>query len=82
VKISVYIPKELEEPLRVEAAEAGESPSIFLQGLVRERLGRGSRTFSDDFAALAGSWEDTRTAAEIIRDLEENRRDAARQMLG
>ena len=82
MKISVYIPKELEEPLRTEAAEAGESPSMFLQSLVRERFERGSRTFSDDFAALAGSWEDTRTVTEIVRDLEDNRRNAARPMLG
>ena len=82
MKISVYIPRELEEPLRTAAADARESPSMFLQSLVRERIERGSRIFSDDFAALAGSWEDTRTAAEIVRDLEENRRNAARPMLG
>jgi hypothetical protein len=81
VKISVYIPKDLEGPLREEAAEAGDSPPLFLQSLVRERLERPKRTFSEEFAALAGSWEDDRSAAEIVRDIEESRTSAARSTL-
>jgi hypothetical protein len=81
VKISVYIPKELEEPLREEAAEAGESPTLFVQSLVRERLGRRNREFSEAFAARAGSWEDDRSVAEIVRDIQESRTSAVRSGL-
>jgi hypothetical protein len=81
VKISVYIPKELEEPLREEAAEAGESPTLFVQSLVRERLGGRNKEFSEAFAALAGSWEDDRSVAEIVRDIEESRTSAVRSGL-
>jgi hypothetical protein len=81
MKISVYFPKELEEPLRDEAAEAGESPSMFLHSLLRARLVRGQGVFSDAFVALAGCWEDTRSAAEIVRDIEESRASARRSPL-
>jgi hypothetical protein len=81
MKISVYVPKELEEPLREEAAEAGESPPLFLQSLLRERLQGRRKSFSEEFAALAGSWEDDRPADEIIRDIEESRRSSHRSAL-
>lgn len=81
MKISVYVPKELEEPLREEAAEAGESPPLFVQSLLRERLHSRRRSFSEEFAALAGSWEDDRPAEEIIRDIEKNRQSAHRSAL-
>lgn len=81
MKISVYVPKDLEEPLREEAAEAGASPPLFVQALLRERLEVRSRTFSKEFAALAGSWEDDRSAAEIVRDIEQSRRSADRTAL-
>ena len=81
MKISVYIPQDLEESLRDRAAEAGKSPSIFLQSLLRERLEAGHETFSDAFAALAGSWEDTRSAAQIVCEIEESRRSAERALL-
>jgi hypothetical protein len=81
MKISVYVPKELEEPLREEAAEAGESPPLFVQSLLRERLQGRRKSFSKEFAALAGSWEDNRPAEEIIRDIEESRQSAHRPAL-
>jgi hypothetical protein len=81
MKISVYVPKELEEPLREEAAEAGESPPLFVQSLLRKRLHSRRRSFSEEFAALAGSWEDERSVEEIVRDIEESRRSAHRSVL-
>jgi hypothetical protein len=81
MKISVYVPKELEEPLREEAAEAGESPPLFVQSLLRERLEGRLKAFSEEFAALAGSWEDERSVEEIVRDIEESRRSAHRSVL-
>ena len=81
MKISVYVPKELEEPLREEAAGAGESPPLFVQSLLRERLEARRKTFSREFAALAGSWEDERSVEEIVRDIKENRRSAHRSVL-
>ena len=38
----------------------------------------GPREFTERFAALAGSWEDDRPAADIVRDIEDNRIDAER----
>lgn len=81
MKISVYVPKELEEPLREEAAEAGASPPLFVQSLLRERLEGRRKTFSEVFAALAGSWEDDRSVEEIVHDIEESRKSAQRAVL-
>lgn len=81
MKLSVYVPKELEEPLEAEASKRGESPSMFVQSLIRSRLERGGRAFSEEFAALAGSWEDDRSAEEIVRDIEESRRSVRRPAL-
>jgi len=81
VKLSIYVPKDLEEALEAEAAKRGESPSMFVQSLIRARFERGGRVFSDEFAALAGSWEDGRSAEEIVRDIEESRRSARRPAL-
>jgi hypothetical protein len=67
--------------LREEAAEAGESPPLFVQSLLREWLAGRGRTFSEEFAALAGSWEDDRSADEIIRDIEASRTTAQRPEL-
>ena len=39
------------------------------------------RRFSTSFAALAGSWEDRRQPAEIVSDIEENRRNVERAEL-
>jgi len=78
MKISVYVPKDLEAPLQAEAEEVEKSPSMFLQDLLRERL-RGSRKkFSDSFLALAGSWEDSRSAEAIAREIE-SRRDSVQR---
>ncbi len=77
MKISVYLPKELEGPLRERAEERHMTPSPYVQSLVRERFERHPRRFTPAFAALAGSWEDERSAAEICRELEESRQDAS-----
>ncbi len=81
MKISVYVPKELEGRLREQAEEQSMTPSLLVQSLVRERFEQRPRRFTPAFVSLAGSWEDERSAAEICRDLEENRRDAERSIL-
>lgn len=81
MKLSVYIPKDLEEALRERASEAGESPSMFVQTVLRERLKRGHRRFSKGFLELAGSWEDDRSTDEILEDIERSRVDAERPVL-
>lgn len=81
MKISVYVPKELEGPLQEKAEERSMTPSLYVQSLVRERFERQPRRFSPAFAALAGSWEDERSAAEICRELKESRKDASRSVL-
>jgi hypothetical protein len=81
MKLSVYVPKRFEGKLR-EAAEAAEvTPSRLVQEIVEERLGGAPRRFSAEFLALAGSWEDSRSTAEILREIEESRLDTARAEL-
>ncbi len=81
MKISVYVPKDLEGRLREQAEEQSLTPSLLIQSLVRERLEQEPRRFTPAFAALAGSWQDERSAAEICQDLEESRQDAERSVL-
>ena len=81
MKISVYVPKELEGRLREKAEERSMTPSRFVQSLVQERFEQEPRRFTSAFAALAGSWEDERSAEEICRELEESRQDASRSVL-
>ena len=81
MKISVYVPKELEGRLRQRAEEQSMTPSLFVQSLVRERFEQQPKRFTPAFAALAGSWEDERSADEICRELEESRQDASRSVL-
>ena len=81
MKLSVYVPKDLEGPLRRQAADAEQTPSRFIQSLLEERLRRGPRRFSEEFAALAGSWEDRRTSEEILREIERSREDTDRPAL-
>lgn len=78
MKLSVYVPKDLEAALRKRASEAGESPSMFVQTVLRERLARGPRRFSREFLGLAGSWEDDRSTDEIVSEIEQSRIDAER----
>lgn len=72
MKLSVYVPKELEEPLKTKARAEGVSPSIYVQSVVRHDLETDSE-WPEAFRELAGSWEDDRTAEEIMRDIEESR---------
>ncbi len=81
MKLSVYVPKELESRLLEEAQERSVSPSRLVQALVQERFSGKRRQFSPRFAALAGSWEDDRSSEEICLDLEEKRQNASRSVL-
>ena len=81
MKISVYVPKELEKSLREQARERSMTPSLYVQSLVRERFEQEPKRFASAFASLAGSWEDERSAEEVCRDLEQSRRDASRSAL-
>ena len=81
MKLSVYVPKELEEPLRARAHAEGLSPSLYVQAVVREDVESHRRGWSDEFRALAGSWEDDRSTEEIIRDIENSRSSAQRDEL-
>jgi hypothetical protein len=69
VRLSVYIPKEIEGKLEEAAQESGMSITKLIQEMVREKLGSRQRSFSRRFLALAGSWEDDRNREEILRDL-------------
>lgn len=81
MKLSVYVPKRLEERLREEAEAAEVTPSRLIQELVEEHLDAAPRRFSAEFLDLAGSWEDDRSTEEIIRDIEDSRLDTDRPEL-
>ena len=81
MKLSVYVPKRLEEKLRKEAEAAEVTPARLIQELVEDHLDATPRRFSDDFLALAGSWEDDGGTEEILGDIEESRLDAERPEL-
>ncbi len=76
MNLNVHVPKQLESALLAAVRKASLSPSLFLEGLLRRELEVPSASFSVAFAALAGSWEDDRSADEICRDIEQSRRDA------
>ena len=81
MKLSVYVPQDLEEPLRARAASEGLTPSLYVQAVVREDIKSHGQQWSDEFKALAGSWQDERSTEEIIRDIEENRSSVERDAL-
>jgi hypothetical protein len=81
MKLSLYVPKQLEQTLRERADTAEVSPARYVQQLLKERLASDRRRFSAEFLALAGSWEDDRTADEILQDLKANRLTALRPEL-
>ena len=78
MNLTVYIPRSLQRTLRQRAQAAGLTPARYLQRLLRQDIESGPQEFSARFAALAGSWEDDRSAADIVRDIEDNRIDAER----
>ncbi len=78
MNLTVYIPRSLQEKLRQRARAAELTPARYLQRLLRQDIEDGPREFSARFAALAGSWEDDRAAAAIVRDIEDNRMDSER----
>ena len=81
VNLTVYIPRSLQRALRQRAQSADLTPSRYLQQLLREDIEDGPQEFSARFAALAGSWEDDRTAADIVRDIEDHRVNSERTSL-
>lgn len=81
MRLSVYIPKEIEGRLEEAAEESGLSVTKLIQEIVREKLESRRRSFSRRFLALAGSWEDDRSSEEILRDLRAARSGAQRATL-
>ena len=81
MNVTVYVPRELEAPLRKKARAARLSPALLIQSLVRDALQAPPAKFSDEFLAVLGSWEDERSADEIIADVAANRRNTRRPKL-
>ena len=81
MNLSVYIPRSLQRTLRQRAQAAGLTPARYLQHLLRQDVEAGPQEFSANFAALAGSWEDDRAAADVVRDIEDHRVNSERASL-
>lgn len=73
MNLTVYVPKELEDELQRRARQAGVTPSLFVQSVLRAALAERPASFSPAFRALAGAWEDERSADEVIADIRANR---------
>lgn len=73
MRISVDVPETVGDQLVRQARQAGVTPGDYAGQLLREGLRAESSAFSEQFLALAGSWEDSRTTDEIIGDIEESR---------
>jgi len=65
MEILVRIPEDLEVPLQSEATRVGMTPSMYIQSLVHQCLAAANHHFSQEFANLAGSWEDERSVEEM-----------------
>lgn len=81
MNVTVYVPKDLEAALKKRARQARLSPALLIQSMLRTGLSSESARFSSSFEALAGSWEDERSADEIVRDITDRRRNARRGAL-
>lgn len=81
MNLTVYVPKDLEEPLRKKAREMRMTAARLVQRVLRESLGADQRPFSRRFRLLAGSWEGSRGAEEVIADIEASRRSPSRAKL-
>ena len=81
MNVTVYVPKELEEKLQKRADGVGMTPASYIQSLLREAMSEEPSRFSDAFAALAGSWEDDRSARDILRDIKLRRSSSSRPAL-
>ena len=78
MNLTLYVPRDLESPLKARAEAAGLTPALFVQTVLRDALAADPASFSRSFAALAGSWEDERSADEIIRDIKDHRTNSRR----
>ena len=81
MNITVYVAKGIEAELRRRARRARQTPSLYVQSLLRDALSDEPARFSDGFAALAGSWQDDRDAAAILADIAAKRTPAKRASL-
>lgn len=81
MNLTVYVPKDLEGMVVAHAKAEGTTPSLLIQQVLREALTKKRRTFSPQFAALAGSWQDTRNAEEIFEDIRVQRASSRRPRL-
>lgn len=73
MNLTVYVPKALETTLREKASQAGVTPALYVQRIIKDKLTSDEPRFSDRFAALSGSWEDERSVEEIMANIEQAR---------
>lgn len=69
-QIALYIRDDLEKRLDSAAKREGKSRSAWVADAVAERLDKRS-SFPESFFDVFGSWEDTRSAAGIIDDIDQ-----------
>lgn len=81
MNLSIYVPKHLRDALRERARREKTTPSRFVQQLLKERLAEEKARFSEEFEALVGSWEDTRSVDAIVTDIRDSLQSRARTEL-
>jgi hypothetical protein len=81
------IDEQLYEQIKQLASDENRSISQQVLFLIRNRLSRKGHTQSDETAAqalldLAGSWDDPRTAEQIVADIKASRRSSRKMSRG
>jgi predicted DNA-binding protein len=66
-QIAIYLDNEIAKRLTAGAAKAGKSRSAFAREAIEEKLEPGP--LPDWWFDLLGTWEDDRSAEEILRDI-------------
>jgi hypothetical protein len=72
MNLTVYVPKALEAKVRAKAKALKLGPSMYVQLVLREALASQNK-FTEQFRALLGSWDDKRSADEIVADIKRHR---------
>jgi len=72
-KLIVELPEELHKELKKSAAISHRTIKNVVTDLVEEYLSRGEKKEDLEETGLCGKWEDTRSAEEIIADINAHR---------
>ena len=74
-QVAIYLDDATAKRLDAEAERSGKSRSAFVREALQAKFGK---QFPESWFELFGSWQDDRTAGEIMRDIREGSEQAER----